>query len=315
MPMQASAAHLIDRLPAVRGRYSADVALAPITWFRAGGPAEVVFRPADEADLATFLAERPAGVPVTVIGVGSNLLVRDGGVPGVVIRLGRAFATITLAGATLTVGAGCLDLNVALAARDGALAGLEFLSGIPGTIGGALRMNAGAYGREMRDVVVAARALDAGGGTHDLSVAELGFGYRHCAVAGDWIFVAAELHGRPSDTVSIARRIEEIRGVRESSQPVRARTGGSTFANPAGAKAWELIDRAGCRGLARGGAKVSEQHCNFLINTGGATAADLEALGEEVRARVLASSGILLEWEIRRIGVAADGAVAGGGER
>lgn len=304
MPIRACAPHLIDRLPPVRGRYSADVALAPITWFRVGGAAEVVFRPADEADLAQFLAGRPVDVPLTVIGVGSNLLVRDGGVPGVVVRLGRAFAAVTIDGTTISAGAGCLDLNVALAARDAGLAGLEFLSGIPGTIGGALRMNAGAYGREMQDIVVSARALDAGGNAHALAAADLAFAYRHCAIAADWIFVAAGLEGRPDDAVSVARRIEEIRRVREASQPIRARTGGSTFANPPGMKAWELIDRAGCRGLVRGGAKVSEQHCNFLINTGGATAADLEGLGEEVRARVLATSGVRLEWEIRRIGVA-----------
>ena len=308
MPIRACAPHLIDRLPPVRGRYAADVALAPITWFRVGGAAEVVFRPADEADLAQFLAGRPVDVPLTVIGVGSNLLVRDGGVSGVVVRLGRAFAAVTIDGTTVSAGAGCLDLNVALVARDAGLAGLEFLSGIPGTIGGALRMNAGAYGREMKDIVVSARALDAGGNAHALAAADLGFGYRRCGIAADWIFVAAGLEGRPDDAVSVARRIEEIRRAREASQPIRARTGGSTFANPPGMKAWELIDRAGCRGLVRGGAKVSEQHCNFLINTGGATAADLEGLGEEVRARVLETSGVRLEWEIRRIGVARDAA-------
>lgn len=307
MPMRTPAPHLIDRLPAVRGRYAADVPLAPITWFRVGGPAEVVFRPADEEDIALFLAARPADVPVTVIGVASNLLVRDGGVPGVVIRLGRGFARIAIAGALVTAGAGCLDLNVARSARDQGVAGLEFLSGIPGTIGGALRMNAGAYGREMQDVVVTARALDPAGGAHVLGPADLGFGYRHCGVAGDWIFTEAILQGEPGDPLRIGRRIEEIRAAREASQPIRARTGGSTFANPPGSKAWELIDRAGCRGLARGGARVSEQHCNFLINTGTATAADLEALGEEVRARVLDATGVDLRWEIRRIGVAAGG--------
>jgi UDP-N-acetylmuramate dehydrogenase len=312
IPMRAAVPLLIDRLPVVRGRYSAAVPLAPITWFRVGGAAEVVFRPADEADLARFLAEKPTDVPVTVIGVGSNLLVRDGGVPGVVVRLGRAFAAIAIEGTTIRAGAGCLDLNAALAARDAGLAGLEFLSGIPGTIGGALRMNAGAYGREMKDVVVSARALDARGTAHSLSVQELGFGYRRCGVAEDWIFMGARLEGEAGDPLRVARRIEEIRAAREGSQPVRARTGGSTFANPPGAKAWELIDAAGCRGLARGGAKVSEQHCNFLINTGGATAADLEGLGEDVRARVLAATGVLLEWEIRRIGVARRAADGGG---
>lgn len=305
MPLRSTSGHLIDRLPKVRGRYSADVPLAPITWFRVGGPADVVFRPADAEDLAFFLAARPADVPVTVIGVGSNLLVRDGGVPGVVVRLGRAFATIAAEGTTLTVGAGCLDRSVAIAARDAGIGKLAFLSGIPGTIGGALRMNAGAYGREMRDIVVSADALDARGGRHTLACAELGFGYRRCAVAEDWIFVAARLAGTPADPLAIAREMAEIASAREAAQPVRARTGGSTFANPPGEKAWRLIERAGCRGLKRGGAMVSEQHCNFLINTGGATAADLEALGEEVRARVLDATGVALAWEIRRIGIAA----------
>jgi UDP-N-acetylmuramate dehydrogenase len=298
---------LIDRLPAVRGRYSANVPLAPITWFRVGGPAEVVFRPADEDDLAGFLAARPADVPVTVLGVGSNLLVRDGGVPGVVIRLGRAFAAVDAAGDRVTAGAAALDANVAYAARDAGIAGLEFLSGIPGTIGGALRMNAGAYGSEMGDVVVNARVIDDGGRRRDLAAADLGFGYRRCGMADSVIFLAATLAGVPGDAVSIQRQIEEIRAAREATQPIRARTGGSTFANPDGARAWELIDRAGCRGLVRGGAQVSEKHCNFLVNRGGATAADLEGLGEEVRRRVLAATGVRLEWEIRRIGVAAGG--------
>lgn len=301
---------LLDRLPKVRGRYAANVPLGPITWFRVGGPAEVMFRPADEDDLAQFLAGKPDDVPVTVLGVGSNLLVRDGGVPGVVVRLGRGFAVIAAAGARLVCGAGALDINVALAARDTGLAGLEFLSGIPGTIGGALRMNAGAYGREIKDVLVAARVLDGRGGRHVLGPAEIGFGYRHAAIADDWIFTEAILQGQAGDAEEVAKRMEEIRRAREGSQPVRARTGGSTFANPpgedaGGLKAWQLIEKAGCRGLRHGGAQVSEKHCNFLINTGDATAADLEALGEEVRRRVRDSSGIELRWEIRRIGVAA----------
>ncbi len=294
---------LIDRLPAVRGRLGANAPLSGITWFHVGGPAEVMFRPADPEDLAAFLRAKPAGVPVTVIGVGSNLLVRDGGVPGVVIRLGRGFAGIAASGASVTAGAAALDVNVAQVARDAGIAGLEFLVGVPGTIGGALRMNAGAYGREMMDATVSATALDPAGRLHRLDKAALGFSYRACAVPQDWIFVSGELAGRAGDTAAIAGRMREIQAEREASQPIRTRTGGSTFANPPGARAWELIDAAGCRGLRRGGAMVSEKHCNFLINTGVATAADIEALGEEVRRRVLDHSGIRLEWEIRRVGV------------
>lgn len=296
---------LIDRLPAVRGRYSENAPLGQLTWFRVGGPAEVMFRPADPNDLAEFLASKPADVPVTVLGVGSNLLVRDGGVPGVVVRLGRPFARIETEDDTVSTGAAALDLNVALTARDAGIANLEFLCGVPGTIGGALRMNAGAYGSEMKDVVVTARALDESGGVHDLTPDELGFRYRGCGVPAGWVFVSARLQGGAGDSVSIGRRMKEIRDAREGSQPIRTRTGGSTFANPAGRKAWELIEEAGCRGLERGGAKVSEKHCNFLINTGSATAAELEALGEDVRHRVFETSGVKLEWEIRRIGVEA----------
>ena len=315
MATQRKTESLLDRLPVVRGRYSANVPLAPITWFRVGGPAEVVFRPADAEDLAAFLAAKPADVAVTVIGVGSNLLVRDGGVPGVVIRLGRAFATIAAQGDVLETGAAALDLNVALAACTEGLGGLEFLSGIPGTIGGALRMNAGAYGGEMKDVVLQAQVLDAAGQIRTVSAADLGFAYRRCGVPETSIFLAARLQGRRADPHAIRERIEEIRRAREGSQPIRARTGGSTFANPPGAKAWELIDRAGCRGLVRGGAQVSKVHCNFLINTGTASAADLEALGEEVRRRVFESSGVRLEWEIRRIGAhGGAGAAVGGRE-
>lgn len=301
---------LLDRLPPLRGRLSADAPLAGVTWFGVGGAAEVLFKPADRDDLAALLAKRPADVPVTVIGVGSNLLVRDGGVPGVVVRLGRAFAGIEVAGTTVTAGAAALDGNVAAVSRDAAVAGLEFLSGVPGTIGGALRMNAGAYGREMRDVVVEAEALDAQGGLHRLAPADLGFGYRRCALPSDWIFTAATLRGEAGDRAAIAARMEEIRAAREDSQPLRSRTGGSTFANPPGHKAWQLIDAAGCRGLRRGGAMVSEKHCNFLLNVGGANAADLEDLGEEVRRRVFETSGVRLEWEIRRIGLRADGGAA-----
>lgn len=303
---------LIERLPAVRGRLTENAPLAGITWFRVGGPAEVMFRPADRDDLVAFIANKPADVPATVIGVGSNLLVRDGGVPGVVIRLGRGFADIAIDGTTVQAGAAALDLNVALSTRDAGVAGLEFLSGIPGTIGGALRMNGGAYGKEMKDVTVSAEALDPAGRVHRLSLAELGFTYRHCGVAEDWIFLSAELAGAPDAPKAIAARMQEIQTKREDTQPIRTRTGGSTFANPrgpeaGGRRAWELIDGAGCRGLTRGGAVVSEKHCNFLINTGNATAADLEGLGEEVRRRVFEMFGVTLEWEIRRIGVPAGG--------
>jgi UDP-N-acetylmuramate dehydrogenase len=293
---------LIDRLPPVRGRLTADAPLAPVTWFRVGGTAEIMFRPADEADLAEFLAAKPRNVPATVLGVASNLLVRDGGIPGVVIRLGRAFVAVTTDGNTVRAGAGALDLNVALTCREAGIAGLEFLSGIPGTIGGALRMNAGAYGRDIKAVLRRAIALDGRGRRHEVAAAALGLDYRSCAAPADWIFVAAEFAGDAGDPAGIAERMDEIQAAREASQPIRSRTGGSTFANPPGHKAWELIDRAGCRGLTRGGAQVSEKHANFLINNGNATAADLEGLGEEVRRRVFENSGIVLDWEIKRVG-------------
>jgi UDP-N-acetylmuramate dehydrogenase len=298
--------HLIDRLPKVRGRISADAPLAGVTWFSVGGPAEVLFRPADRDDLVAFLGAKTADVPVTLLGVGSNLLVRDGGVPGVVIRLGRDFVAVRAEGERIVAGAGALDINVALTARDHAIAGLEFLSGVPGTIGGALRMNAGAYGGDVSLVLVSAQAVDSAGRLHDVTAAELGFTYRHCAAPADWIFLSATLQGRHGDRQTIGARIAEIEAERQASQP-RSKTGGSTFVNPPGAKAWELIDRAGCRGLRLGGAQVSDKHCNFLINTGEATAHDIEALGEEVRRRVLAQSGIALQWEILRVGIAAPG--------
>jgi UDP-N-acetylmuramate dehydrogenase len=302
MPAAMDTPHLIDRLPKVRGRLTADAPLAQVTWFRVGGPAEVLFRPADIEDLSAFLAAKPADVPVTVIGVASNLLVRDGGIKGVVVRLGRGFVDVVASDGRLDAGAGALDLNVSLTAREAGLAGLEFLSGIPGTIGGGLRMNAGAYGREFKDVLQSATALDLTGKKHVLPVAELQLSYRHCGLPEDWIFVGATFAGSKDDPLAIGRRMDDIQKAREESQPIRARTGGSTFANPPGRKAWQLIDEAGCRGLRRGGAMVSEKHANFLINTGEATAADIEALGEEVRTRVLAKSGVALEWEIRRVG-------------
>lgn len=311
MAAEARKPGLLERLPPVRGRLAAQAPLGGITWFGVGGPAEVMFRPADLDDLASFLAGRPKDVAVTVIGVGSNLLVRDGGVPGVVIRLGRAFAEVAAAGETVEAGAGALDLNVALAARAAAIAGLEFLCGIPGTVGGALRMNAGAYAREIKDVLDEARALDEKGQLQRLSAEACSFAYRGSTVPESWIFVGATFRGRPGDRAEIERRMAEIRSEREASQPVRGRTGGSTFKNPPGGrKAWELIEAAGCRGLRRGAAMVSEKHCNFLINTGGASAADIEELGEEVRRRVRETTGVALEWEIRRIGVARAGAPA-----
>ncbi|SLN37327.1 UDP-N-acetylenolpyruvoylglucosamine reductase [Oceanibacterium hippocampi] len=297
---------LIDRLPAVRGSYRADVPLAKFTWFRVGGPAEVQFKPADADDLAAFLAGRPADVPVTVIGVGTNMLIRDGGIRGVVVRLGPAFAEIAIADGEIVAGAAAQDLTVARSAARAGVAGLEFLSGIPGVIGGALRMNAGAYGREISDVLVSASALDGQGGRHELAADELGLTYRHSSVPGDWIFISARLRGGSDSPAAIEARMAEIQAKREASQPIRARTGGSTFANPPGRKAWELIDGAGCRGLRRGGAMVSEQHTNFLINTGTATAADLEGLGEEVRRRVFEKYAVELRWEIERVGEFAD---------
>lgn len=295
---------LLDRLPPVRGELVPDGNVARLTWFRVGGPAEVLFRPADAEDLATFLAGLPADIPVTTIGIGSNVIVRDGGVPGVVVHLGRRFAQITVDETEVTAGAGASDVAVAAAARDAGLAGLEFLSGIPGTIGGALRMNAGAYGAEIGDILVRARAVDRAGGIQGATADQLGMRYRHSDAPADWIFVSALLRGTRGDRPAIARRMDEIRSAREDSQPMRTRTGGSTFKNPPGMRAWELVDRAGCRGLRVGGAMVSDKHTNFLINTGDATAADLEALGEEVRRRVRETAGVELDWEIRRIGVA-----------
>jgi UDP-N-acetylmuramate dehydrogenase len=296
----------------VRGRLRAGAALDRTSWFRVGGPAEVMFTPADAEDLSNFLAAKPADVPVTVLGVCSNVLVRDGGIDGVVIRLGRGFAGIDAEAETVTAGAAALDLNVARVACDAGIGGLEFLSGVPGTIGGAIRMNAGAYGREIGEVVVSASAVDALGHVHSLTPEALDFDYRHSGLPEDWICTGAVLRGVTDAAETIAERMAEISAQREASQPIRTRTGGSTFANPPadaadGAKAWQLIERAGCRGLTRGGAKVSEKHCNFLINTGDATAADLEGLGEEVRRRVLETTGVRLEWEIRRIGRHAGG--------
>jgi UDP-N-acetylmuramate dehydrogenase len=301
MALETGRSHLIDRLPKPRGRLTANAPLGAQTWFRTGGPAEVLFRPADATDLSQFLRALPADVPVTVLGVGSNLLVRDGGIRGVAIRLMRGFTAIAVEGNEVVAGAGALDLNVALTARDHALAGLEFLSGIPGTIGGAFPTNAGAYGSELAEVLVSAEIVDRAGTIRMVTPSELGLSYRHSTAPADWIFTSARLRGVPGDQLAIARRIAEIEAARAETQP-RSRTGGSTFANPPNLKAWELIDRSGCRGLRIGDAQVSEKHCNFLINLGAATAADIESLGEEVRSRVYKRSDVLLEWEIRRIG-------------
>jgi UDP-N-acetylmuramate dehydrogenase len=302
-----SASALITQLPPVRGRLTENAPIGRQTWFGVGGSAEVMFRPADAEDLAAFLALLPAGIPMTVIGVGSNLLVRDGGIAGVTVRLGRSFASIDIKQDEVRVGAGALDRIVAFAAAKAGLAGLEFLSGIPGTIGGSLRMNAGAYGSEVRDVLVSATGLDETGRRHTIDCDGMQLSYRHCGVDPCWIFIEARLRGAANNRDVITRRLAEIRASREATQPVRARTGGSTFRNPPGEAAWRLIDAAGCRGLVRGGAMVSEKHANFLINTGTATAADLEGLGEEVRRRVYEVRGILLEWEIRRIGIPVPG--------
>jgi UDP-N-acetylmuramate dehydrogenase len=292
------------RLPQLRGRLMANQSLAELTWFRVGGPAQVLFVPEDEADLADALGRLRSDLPVTVVGLGSNLIVRDGGVPGVVIRLGRGFGDIAVEGSRVRVGAAVPDVRVARAAQEAGVAGLAFMRGIPGAVGGALRMNGGAYGRETKDVLIEARGVDRGGAVRIFTNAEMGFSYRHCGVPDEMVFTQALLQGEPGDPAKIAAEMEAITEAREATQPVKSRTGGSTFKNPPGAKAWQLIDAARCRGLKRGDAQVSELHCNFLINLGNATAADIEALGETVRARVKDTSGVDLEWEIKRIGVA-----------
>jgi UDP-N-acetylmuramate dehydrogenase len=292
------------RLPNLRGRLVANQPLGEFTWFRVGGPAQALFMPEDENDLAHFLRNLPPDVPVTVIGAGSNLIVRDGGVAGVTIRLGRGFNAVTVEpDSRIRAGTAILDVMVAREAQKESIAGLAFLSGIPGTIGGALRMNAGAYGGETKDVLIEARGVDRAGNLRSFSNAAMGFSYRHCGVSDDAIFTSALFQGRAGDPEQIAAEMAAIKEKREASQP-RNRTGGSTFKNPPGQSAWKLVDDAGCRGLAVGGAQVSELHSNFLINLGNATASDIETLGETVRARVKAHCGVELEWEIKRIGVA-----------
>jgi UDP-N-acetylmuramate dehydrogenase len=297
-------ADLKSAMPSLRGRLLANQSLAELTWFRVGGPAQVLFMPEDEDDLGYFRAHLPSDIPVTVIGLGSNLIVRDRGVAGAVIRLGRGFSEIAIEpGARVRTGAAVPDVRVAKAAQEAGIAGLAFLRGIPGAIGGALRMNGGAYGGETKDVLIEARGVDRSGNVRTYSNAEMHFSYRHCGVADDVIFTQAVFAGRPGDAATIAAEMNKITESREATQPVKSRTGGSTFKNPPGHKAWQLVDAAGCRGLRVGGAQVSEMHCNFLINTGDATAHDIETLGETVRERVKANSGIELHWEIKRIGV------------
>jgi UDP-N-acetylmuramate dehydrogenase len=291
-----------DPLPAVRGTLTPNAPISDLIWFRTGGPAEYLFEPADADDLAQFLENCPDDLPVYPVGLGSNLIVRDGGVDGVVIRLGKAFSSVTVEGDILTCGGGTPGILVASTARDHALAGLEFLRGIPGTVGGAVKMNAGAYGRETADILIDAKVVLRDGTVKTMSADDFGFTYRHSVLPDEAIVLSARFRGRAGDKAAIAAEMDRIAQEREASQPLRSRTGGSTFKNPPGQKAWQLVDAAGCRGFRIGGAQVSEKHTNFLINTGDATGADIEALGEEVRRRVKEQSGITLEWEIARIG-------------
>ena len=289
-------------LPDLRGRLMANQSLAELTWFHVGGPAQLLFMPEDEADLSYFLAGLPTDIAVTVIGLGSNLIVRDGGVPGAVIRLGRGFNEIAIEDLKLRAGAAVPDVKVARVAQEAGISGLSFMRGIPGGVGGALRMNGGAYGRETKDALVEARAVDRQGRIHVLRNADMHYAYRQCGAPDDYIFTQAMFAGERGDPAAIAAEMDKITESREATQPVKSRTGGSTFKNPPGHKAWQLIDDAGCRGLRIGDAQVSEMHCNFLINLGNASAADIENLGETVRQRVKENSGVDLEWEIKRIG-------------
>lgn len=306
------AADLAKRLPNLRGRMAANAPLADITWFRVGGPAQILLTPADEADLAYALQQLSGDFPVQVIGLGSNLLVRDGGVPGIVIRMGRGFGEIKVGeGHRLTAGTAVPDVKIARAAADAGISGLSFYRGIPGSLGGALRMNAGAHGRETKDTMIEARAVDRSGKIHVLAFADMGFTYRHCAIPSDWIFTQATFQGTAGLPTDIVKEMDEVADYREKNQPIKERTGGSTFKNPPGHSAWKLIDEAGCRGLRIGGAKVSEMHCNFLINDAQASGENVEMLGETVRARVKAKSGVTLNWEIIRIGQPHDGRPTG----
>jgi UDP-N-acetylmuramate dehydrogenase len=298
-------ASVVPMVPAVRGKLSFNEPLAPYTWFRVGGPAQVLFTPADQDDLAYFLQHIDPSLPVSVLGMGSNVIIREGGVAGVVIRLAaKPFGEVVIEeGFRVRAGAAAPDMRVARAAAEAGIDGLAFYRGIPGSIGGALRMNAGAHGGETKDVLLHAHAVDRSGHKHVLSVGEMGFAYRHCSASPALIFTQAVFQGRAGDRADIEAQMAKITQAREAAQPIKEQTGGSTFKNPQGHKAWQLIDAAGCRGLVIGDAQVSAMHCNFLINRGAATADDIERLGEEVRARVKAHSGIELEWEIKRIGV------------
>ncbi|PKB19575.1 UDP-N-acetylmuramate dehydrogenase [Novosphingobium kunmingense] len=295
---------MADTLPKVEGKLTAQAPLAPLVWFKSGGAAQWLFEPRDRADLQTFLRDLDPAVPVMALGLGSNLIVRDGGVPGVVVRLGKAFAKVTnSADLTLDCGAGASGILVSSTARDNGIAGLEFLRSIPGTVGGFVRMNGGAYGGEVKDILVDCDVVMRDGSLRTLPVAELGYTYRHSELPDGAIVVAARFKGRPGKSEDIQAEMDRISASREASQPLRSKTGGSTFKNPEGHKAWQLVDEAGCRGLTRGGAQVSEKHTNFLLNTGDATSTDIEALGEEVRRRVKEKSGVTLEWEIQRVGI------------
>jgi len=291
------------QMPELRGSVVGNAPMASLSWFRTGGPAQVLFEPADENDLLYFFARLDPAVPVLALGAGSNILVRDGGIAGVVIRLGRSFQEVAIAGLSVSAGAGAPDVKLASAAAKAGIAGIAFFRGVPGSVGGALRMNAGAYGAETKDVLVSCRGVDRKGNIVAFSNADMGFSYRLCGVADDVIFTHAVFAGSPGSSQAILAEMAEITKARAESQPVNTRTGGSTFKNPPGHKAWELIDQAGCRGLALGDAQVSKLHCNFLVNSGKAAATDLENLGELVRARVLETSGVRLEWEILLVGI------------
>ena len=304
-------ADLMQRLPQVKGELIPMAEMAKHTWFGVGGPAEVMFCPQDQDDLITFMKALPEDIPVYPVGAGSNLLVRDGGMDGIVINTVKFMNTLERHDDVLTVGAGIHDAEVARAAARLELGGLEFLIGIPGTIGGGLRMNAGAYGTEFKDIVISATAVDRKGNIHTATPQEMGMAYRHSDAPLDWIFTEARLKATPDQEAEIRARMKEIVASRGDAQPKGVRTGGSTFANPTPDKAWQLIDQAGCRGMKNGAAMVSEKHCNFLINTGGATADEIETLGETVRAKVAEQSGISLRWEIRRIGNAQEGSQDG----
>ncbi|MDC7809258.1 UDP-N-acetylmuramate dehydrogenase [Sphingomonas koreensis] len=299
----------VSLLPKVRGKLTADAPLAPLVWFKSGGNAQWLFEPADIDDLADFLRELDADVPVMALGLGSNLIVRDGGVPGVVVRLGKPFAKVEqLDATTLKCGGGASGILVSSSARDAGIAGVEFLRSIPGTVGGFVRMNGGAYGRETADIMVECEVVLRSGERRTLAAGALGYTYRHSELPEGAVVVSATFRGEPGDPAAIQAEMDRIAAAREESQPLRSKTGGSTFKNPPGDKAWRLVDAAGCRGLRKGGAQVSEKHTNFLLNTGDATSADIEGLGEEVRAKVKAQSGVELEWEIQRVGVFADDA-------